>query len=154
MSIIATFDCEVVTKEFQLVGQCITVNFPSAFPEAAIRIQKEFWQRRSEIHDAVNPNIIFSPYMCNGAVATYFACLEVSAIGEVPEGMIGFKLPVSRYAKINCSNRTIGEAYTKVFEWIGANGYKQRSGYEASPVEIFYIEDQDEEKAEILIPIE
>lgn len=154
MSTIAIFDCEVVMKEFQFVGQCITVNFPSSFPDAAVKIQREFWQRRSEIHDAVNPDILFSPYMCNGVVATYFACSEVSAIGEVPEGMIDFKLPSTKYAKISCSNRTIGEGYSKIFDWIGANGFKQRSGNDSSSIEVFHIEENDEEKVEILIPID
>lgn len=155
MSTVATFDCEVVTKEYQFVGQSITANFPSSFPGAAIKIQTEFFSRKSEVSGAVNSDILFSPYMCNGVVATYFACLEVSFIDEVPADMIGFKLPSTRYAKISCSNHTIGEGYSKIFEWINANGYKQRNSSNSSAIEIYYIEENvNEEKVEILIPVE
>jgi predicted transcriptional regulator YdeE len=155
MSTIATYECEVVTKEYQFVGQSITANFPSSFPEAAIKVQTEFFQkRRSEISNVLNPDILFSPYMCNGVVATYFACSEVSEIENVPAGMIGFKLSPTRYAKISCSNQTIGEGYSKIFKWIGANGYKQKSSSNSSAIEIFYFEEKPEEKVEILIPIE
>lgn len=155
MSTIATFECEIVSREYQFVGQSITANFPSSFPEAAIKVQTEFFQkRRSDVIRVVNPDILFSPYMCNGVVATYFACLEVSEIESIPSGMIGFKLSSTRYAKISCSNHTIGEGYSKIFEWIGANGYKQKSSSNSSPIEIFYFEEKPEEKVEILIPIE
>jgi len=154
MSTIATFNCEIITKEFQFVGQSITANFPSSFPEAALQVQGEFRSRKSEINGAVNPETLYSPYMCNGVVATYFACSEVSSIGEIPEGMIGFKLPTTKYAKISCSNRTIGEGYSRIFQWIGENGYKQRSSGDSSSIEIFYIEGNGEEKVELLIPID
>jgi hypothetical protein len=38
MSQIATFECEVITREYKLVGQSITANFPNSFPDAAIKI--------------------------------------------------------------------------------------------------------------------
>jgi len=154
MSTIATFNCEIITKEYQFIGQSITANFPSSFPEAAIQVQGEFRSRISEISGTVNPDTLYSPYMCNGVVATYFACSEVSSIDEIPEGMIGFKLPTTKYAKISCSNRTIGEGYSRIFQWIGENGYKQRSSSDSSSIEIFYIEGNGEEKVELLIPID
>ncbi|XEC92936.1 GyrI-like domain-containing protein [Paenibacillus tarimensis] len=155
MSNIATFECEVVTREYQLVGQSITANFPSSFPKAAIEVQTEFFQkRRAEVKNALNHNVLLSPYMCNGVVATYFACSEVAEIEDVPAGMIGFKLPSSKYAKISCSNHTIGEGYSRLFDWIGTNGYKQKSSSSSSPIEIFYFDGNPEERVEILIPIE
>jgi predicted transcriptional regulator YdeE len=155
MSAIATFECEVVTKEYQFVGQSITANFPSSFPEAAIKVQTEFFQKRkSEVSNVVTRAILYSPYMCNGVVATYFACLEVTKIENVPPGMIGFKLPSTRYAKISCSNKTIGEGYSKIFAWIETNGFKGKSSSSSSSIEIFYFDEKPEEKVEILIPIE
>ena len=155
MSQIATFECEVIMKEVNLIGLCITANFPNSFPDAAIKIHSEFESRKAEIKGAENYDIIFSPYMCNGILATYFACLEVSDISQIPDGMLGFNFPKTEYAKISCSNNTIDDGYTKIFEWINLKGYKQKNSSNSSAIEIFYYEDNvDEEKVEILIPIQ
>jgi len=147
------FLCQIVKREYQLVGQCITTNFPSGFPQAAIKIQSEFVERRAEIAGAKNPEILISPYMCNGAVATYFACLEVEELGSVPDGMLGFKLADADYAKIQCTTKSIGEGYSKLFDWIHSNGYKLRNQNSASPLEIYYFSDKEEEDVELLIPV-
>ncbi|MBP1989570.1 GyrI-like domain-containing protein [Paenibacillus eucommiae] len=155
MSQIATFECEVITREYNLIGQSITANFPNSFPDAAIKIHTEFGSRKAEIKGAENYEIIFSPYMCNNIVATYFACLEVSDIGHIPDGMLSINFPKTEYAKISCSNKTIGDGYSKIFEWINLKGYKQKNSSSSSAIEVFYYEDNvDEEKVEILIPIE
>ncbi|RWR06538.1 effector binding domain-containing protein [Siminovitchia fortis] len=151
---IATFECEIVQKELKLVGQSITANFPDSFPDAAIKVQEEFLQRTDEIHNAKHKEILFSPFMCNEIIATYFACLEVDEIDQIPEGMIGFKLPMTKYAKISCSNKTISEGYDAVYAWMQEHGYKEKWFNHSSPVEIYYIdENAEEEPAEILIPI-
>ena len=152
------FHCEMIVKEFQLVGQSVTANFPNHFPDAAIQIQRQFSERKHEIINAKHPNVMFSPYMCNNIVATYFACLEVDDLSSIPDGMIGFKLPVTHYAKISCTNKCIGEAYSKLFAWMGEQGLKQKFLNQSFPMEIFYldekVEDQhDEEYVELLIPI-
>ena len=147
--------CEITTREVQLVGQSITANFPQSFPDAAILIQKQFKDRRDEIAKAVDREVLFSPYMCNGIFATYFACLEVEELNSVPEGMIGFKLPAMEYAKVNCTNKSIGEGYTKIFEWMKENGYRQKFLDNSCPIQIFYYEENvEEEFVEILIPIQ
>ncbi|MCP1307319.1 hypothetical protein [Paenibacillus tyrfis] len=55
------FHCEIVTKEVQLVGQSITANFPQHFPDAALQIQTQFVERRHEITNAKNQEVLFSP---------------------------------------------------------------------------------------------
>lgn len=155
MSPVATFECETVGREFQFVGQCATGNFPASFPETAIKVQTAFVPRRSEISGVINPEVLYSPYMCNGPVATYFACSEVEEVKQVPEGMLGFKVAFTDYAKISCSNKTVGEGYSKLFEWIQTQGHTQKSGYNSTPIEIYYFEDDvEEEVVELLIPIE
>lgn len=148
------FKCETITREYTLIGQSITANFPIGFPEAAVKVQRDFVARRNEIKNAKDIEVLFSPYMCNGIFATYFACLETSDLSETPEGMIGFILPSVTYAKINCTNKTIGEAYGKIFEWMNENGYKQKFLDSSCPIEIYYFEENvEEEDVEILIPI-
>ena len=151
---IATFECKIVQKEFQLVGQSITANFPDSFPDAAIKVQKDFLKRKDEIQNARSKEVLFCPYMCNELIATYFACFEVDHIGQIPDGMIGFELPMTKYAKICCSNNTISDGYAAVFSWMQQNGYKQKWFDHSCPLEIYYLEENaEEEKTEILIPI-
>lgn len=148
------FKCEVTTREYALIGQSITANFPNGFPDAAVKIQSDFIERRNEILYAKDKEVLISPYMCNGIVATYFACLEVSELSVIPVGMIGFTLPSQMYAKINCTNKSIGEAYGRIFDWMKENGYVQKFLDHTCPIEIFYFEDNvEEEDVEILIPV-
>ncbi|WP_199618253.1 GyrI-like domain-containing protein [Paenibacillus alkalitolerans] len=156
MSTIATFECEVVTKEYQFVGQSITANFPNSFPEAAIKVQTDFFQnRRFEVSNALNSDILFSPYMCNRVVATYFACLEVEDYTcDTLPGMISFTLPETAYVKIACTNNTIFEGYEKLSKWLEENNYKHRL-YGACQIEIYHhFHEGGEQPAEVLIPIE
>lgn len=152
---IATFACEVVKREFELIGQSITANFPQSFPDAAMKVQMDFEKRIDEIVNCKNTQVIISPYMCNDIVATYFASVEVQGLIETPEGMIGLKLPMMDYAKISCSNKTIDQGYTKLFSWMSEKRYKQKWYDKSFPIEIFYLkEGAEEEVVEILIPIQ
>ncbi|WP_270168713.1 GyrI-like domain-containing protein [Paenibacillus sp. SYP-B4298] len=152
-NVVASFEIEVVNREYKLVGMSITGNYPDSFPEVAVTIQRAFWDRRKEIKNSKDYDILFSPGMCNGIVATYFACTEVTDIGEVPEGMLAFTLPDMEYVKIACTNKTIAQGYDKLFEWMKQNQYEHRF-YNACQIEIFYIDEEaEEEPVDILIPL-
>jgi predicted transcriptional regulator YdeE len=152
---IATFECEIVIREYQLIGQSITANYPQSFPDAAIKVQMDFEKRIDEVKNCKDKQILISPYMCNDIVATYFACVEVDNLSEIPEGMIGFEISKAEYAKISCSNKTIDQGYSKIFAWMSENGYKQKWFDKSFPIEIFYFEENvEEEVVEILIPIQ
>ncbi|MFS0688313.1 effector binding domain-containing protein [Sporosarcina sp. 179-K 8C2 HS] len=152
---VATFACEVVKREFELVGQSITADFPQSFLDAAMKVQMEFEKRIDEVKGCKNKHVLISPYMCNDIVATYFACVEVDNLTEIPEGMVGFRIPMMEYAKISCSNKTIDQGYSKLFAWMSENGYKQKWYDKSFPIEIFYLEEgAEEEVVEILIPIQ
>ncbi|MFC6333138.1 GyrI-like domain-containing protein [Paenibacillus septentrionalis] len=151
--LLASFEIEVVNREYKFVGMYITGNFPESFPEVAVTVQREFWERRKEIKNSKDYETLFSPGMCNGILATYFACIEVTEVDNVPEGMIAFTLPDTEYVKVSCTNKTIGEGYNKLFDWMKQNRYEHKF-YGACQIEIFYINDEvDEEPVEILIPI-
>ncbi|MCM3742637.1 GyrI-like domain-containing protein [Sporosarcina luteola] len=152
---IATFECEIVQTGYELIGQSITANFPESFPDAAMKVQMEFEKRLDELVNCKNKHVLISPYMSNDIVATYFACVEVESLTEIPEGMIGLMLPMMKYAKISCSNKTIDQGYSKLFAWMGENGYKQKLYDRSFPIEVFYLEDNaEEEVVEILIPLQ
>ncbi len=151
---IASYECEVIERDFLLVGESITANFPHSFPDAAIKVQVEFVKKRELVKNVVDKEVLFSPYMCNDIMATYFACLEVTELSDIPEGMVGFKVPTTKYAKVSCTNKTIDNGYNKVFEWMRENELKQKWFSSSFPIEIYYFEDNvEEEIVEILIPI-
>ncbi|NLP52871.1 GyrI-like domain-containing protein [Bacillus sp. RO1] len=151
---IATFKCEVVQRKVQLVGQCATGNFPQSFPEVAMNVQQVFEKRRGEVRKTVNPDVIYSPYLANSLVATYFACVEVKECDDIPKGMLALNIPMTTYAKISCSNKTIDKGYERIFSWMKDNGYRQESLEKAFPMEVFYFEDDvEEEIVELYIPI-
>ncbi|MEI5908055.1 GyrI-like domain-containing protein [Bacillus spongiae] len=146
--------CKIISKEYTLVGISSSAPFPSAFPEEAIRLQKQFWQRKKEVKNALNKQVLVSPYLSNGIIATYFASLEVTDLNSIPEGMTGFIIPTTKYAAIECTNRSIEEGYTHLFNWMEEKGYRLKTR-EAFQMELFYINDSEEEiKVELLMPIE
>jgi predicted transcriptional regulator YdeE len=148
------FNCEVIEKEFILIGESTTANFPHSFPEAAFRVHQGFEGKRGQIKNAIDKNVLISPYMSNDIMTTYFACLEVTDLKAIPEGMLGFSIPLTKYAKVTCTNRTIDEGYATVFEWLKEKNYKQKWLDSSFPIEIFYLEEHGKEEiVEILIPL-
>ncbi|WP_240628533.1 GyrI-like domain-containing protein [Bacillus salacetis] len=147
--------CDLIEKEFLVIGNSTTANFPDSFPEAAIRVQQDFEEKREQVTNAVDKNVLISPYMSNEIMTTYFACLEVTSLDTIPAGMCGFKIPVTKYARVTCTNRTINNAYTVVFDWIKEKGFNQKRFSSSFPIEIYYLtEKEEEEVVEILIPLE
>lgn len=149
------FDIEIVTKEFKLVGISATDKFDDSFPETATKVLTDFGGSLRQIQNAMSYDTVFCPGMCNGIIATYFACLEVEKLMEQnPPGMVSFTLPETRYVKILCTNNSIGEGYEELFRWMEENNYRHRL-YGACQIEIYYkFFSNGEEPAEVLIPIE
>jgi hypothetical protein len=104
--------------------------------------------------DARHPDLLFSPLICNGIIATYFACLEVTDLSSIPDGMVGFALPPVDYARATCTTATIGDGHGKVQAWISENGYEHLRD-NACPMEIYYIDEtsDNDERVDILMPI-
>jgi predicted transcriptional regulator YdeE len=147
------FDCELITRDTSnFAGFSFSGPFPQSFPSEAVKVQQQLGSRKSEFTPNINTDVVFSPYYVCDNLATYFACYEVPEGNAIPEGMVSFKLPGHTYAKVTCTNKTIRDGYGHVFDWIQKNGYKQLNG--ACSIEIFYIEEADEERVELLIPVE
>ncbi|MGF2616136.1 AraC family transcriptional regulator [Rossellomorea vietnamensis] len=145
---------DMVEREFLLVGESITANFPESFPDAAIKVQQEFESKMEQIPNTVDRKVLISPYMSNDIMVTYFACLEVIDLTIIPDGMSGFRIPKMNYARAACSNRSIDKAYSSIFSWIKENGLQQKRYESSFPIEIYYLaENPDDEIVEIYIPV-
>ncbi|TYR74251.1 GyrI-like domain-containing protein [Rossellomorea vietnamensis] len=145
---------EIIEREFLLVGESITANFPESFPEAAIKVQQGFERKMDSIPNAVDRKVLISPYMRNELMVTYFACLEVIDLTQIPDGMSGFRIPLTKYAKITCTNRNIDKGYSQLYDWIKENSLELNRCESSSPIEIFHLEAIAlEERVEIFMPI-
>ncbi|WP_028562042.1 effector binding domain-containing protein [Paenibacillus pinihumi] len=147
------FECEIIARDASdFAGFSFSGPFPHSFPSEAVKVQHKLGSRKSEFTPNINTDVVFSPYYVSDNLATYFACYEVPEGNAIPEGMVSFKLPGHTYAKVTCTNKTIRDGYGHVFNWMQKNGHKQLNG--ACSIEVFYIEEADEEKVELLIPVE
>lgn len=147
------FECERITRDVSsFAGLSFSGPFPQSFPSEAVKVSQQLGSRKSEFSTNINTDVVFCPYYVCDNLATYFACYEVLEGSVIPEGMVCFSLPARTYAKATCTNKTIGDGYGLVFDWIQKQGYKQLN--DACSIEIFYIEEEGEEKVELLIPIE
>ncbi len=147
------FECELISKnDIILAGFSFSGPFPRSFPSEAVKVQQRLGSRKSEFPPSVNTRMLFSPYSVCDSIATYWACYEVQEGDPIPEGMVTFKLSGHSYAKVNCTNKKIGDGYREVFNWMQKNSYTQLK--DAWSIELFYIEDTEEELVEILIPVE
>jgi predicted transcriptional regulator YdeE len=61
------------------------------------RVKDEFKRRLSEIPNAVNPDEFYAPWYNCEVMFTYFYCLQVSSLEQIPEGMMGFSIPAHKY---------------------------------------------------------
>ncbi|GGG71149.1 GyrI-like domain-containing protein [Paenibacillus radicis (ex Gao et al. 2016)] len=147
------FECELITRDVRhFAGFSFSGSFPHSFPAESVKVQQKLGSRKSEFTTDINTDVVFSPYYVCDNLATYFACYEVPEGSAIPEGMVSFKLPGHTYAKVTCTNKTIHDGYGHVFDWIQKNGHKQLNG--ACSIETFYIEEAEEEKVELFIPVE
>ncbi|MCD9023624.1 GyrI-like domain-containing protein [Cohnella silvisoli] len=88
----------VSLQEKKFVGLPVTSPFEAHQPERIDEAKQIFIERRHEIKAVVNPNEYVCPHYTSEVLFTYFFCMEVSEITDVPNGMIGFTLPAHTYA--------------------------------------------------------
>jgi predicted transcriptional regulator YdeE len=146
------FQCETVkSEEMKLVG--ISYSGPqSSFPHEALSLHHRFEGELEEMVSDTHNFDLVSPYFSNGILTTYFACVEVEKTNILPEDMVRFNIPPQKYAKVTCTNTSIGEGYQKLNEYL--NDQKLVKEHNACTVEKFYVRDNGEpEVVELYIPI-
>jgi predicted transcriptional regulator YdeE len=93
----------------------------------------QMWQaflpRKGGIEHMVAPQIAYG--LCDAfdeedGEFDYVAGFEVDSATGVPEGMVSWEVPESRYAVFTCTMATIREAYNYAFEtWLPQSGYQR-----------------------------
>lgn len=84
----------------RMVGVPVIVSFKDGDFSQIGKTKQRFMERKEEIRHAVDPQTYWSPWYSCKVMFTYFYCLQVSEITDIPEGMMGFTIPASYYAAV------------------------------------------------------
>jgi AraC family transcriptional regulator len=143
---------KIVTKSaFTVVGMSYHgKNENNEIPQ----LWQEFGPRMGEIEHIVNCCGVCGKVEEDGAFQ-YVAGFEVSSVGDIPKGMVSWKVPEQKYAVFTCTLPTIHQAFGHAHEtWLPQSGYRRGAGPELE----LYDEDFDpnvkDSKMYIYIPIE
>lgn len=148
----STYHVEITELlEMKLIGIPVSATFQNQINEIS-KVKEIFMNRRTEIASAISSNKYICPHFANDILFTYIYCLEVSRLEEIPDGMIGFAVPKSRYVKVKSQSTDI-EPYGIANEYIKKNKLAQNAALLMFEVHSFGgIESKYQ--AEILIPIQ
>jgi predicted transcriptional regulator YdeE len=137
----------VKLEEKNFVGVAVTSSFQNVtgIGEAS----KFFMERKSRIQSVVNEDEYVCLHFSNDVVFTYIYCIEVLELKSIPDGMIGFNVPSSRYAKVRTKDE---DPYGLI------NTYLKEKVLESNPklfaFEVFrFGEEENKYNADILVPI-
>ncbi|MGM0882331.1 MAG: GyrI-like domain-containing protein [Bacillota bacterium] len=87
-------------SEMKMVGFPVNVSFKDGDFSKIGKTKQLFMERKDEIQHAVDPDTYWAPWYNCEVMFTYFYCLEVSELSDIPEGMMGFTIPESTYAAV------------------------------------------------------
>lgn len=141
---------EIVTlSEKHFIGVAVTNAFKRVDPEAIQKTFQVFLSRIDEIKGIVDSDAYVCPHFANDYLFTYIYCMEVTSIGEVPEGMIGFSMPSQRYAKVRSADQ---DPYALIKSSLESMNLKNNA--RSLALEVYrFDEEQHMNNADIYIPI-
>lgn len=90
----------VKLDEMKMVGFPVNVAFKNGDYSQIEKTKQRFLERKAEIKHVVNPDVYWAPWYNCEVMFTYFYCLQVSELSDIPEGMMGFTIPESLYAAV------------------------------------------------------
>jgi len=145
-----TTQIEIVTLGSKyFIGVPVTNVFNRFDSDRMKEANQLFHERKNEITGIINEQEYVCPHFANDILFTYIYCMEVSEIGEVPKGMIGFQVPSQRYVRVISSDQ---DPYAISQEYLKENGLKNNS--KSLALEVFkFGEEQHFNNAVIYIPI-
>lgn len=108
----------VQLEEKKYIGIPVTSSFQNHDPKRIEEAKEIFMNRRHEIKNAVNLEQYVCPHFSSEVLFTYFFGMEVHHLDAVPEGMIGFAVPVHKYAKI----RSGQDPYEVIYRYLSHHG--------------------------------
>lgn len=135
--------------ELRLVGIPVTALFRQQGPNPAIEAAKrQFLARKHEIAGQLHPDRYVCPHFASEIMFTYWFCMEVEELRDIPDGMSGFTIPAHRYAK----GRSDGDPYELLHLYLHEHGL--RNNPKALAMEVYRFDNpQWPGEVDVLIPI-
>ncbi|WP_409342717.1 GyrI-like domain-containing protein [Paenibacillus sp. MBLB4367] len=90
----------VSLPEMIMVGFPVNVSFKEGVFSNIGLTKQRFMDNKAAIKHAVDPDTYWAPWYNCEVMFTYFYCLEVSELADIPEGMMGFTIPAASYATV------------------------------------------------------
>jgi predicted transcriptional regulator YdeE len=141
---------EIVSLEEKCyVGIPATCAFKSSDREAIKVANEAFALRKGEIRGVVNEKEYVCPHFANDILFTYIYCMEVENLEDIPQGMVGFRVPSQRYVKVRSAAE---DPYKLAKSYLAANELKNNG--RSLALEVFrFGEKQHFNNADIYVPI-
>jgi len=86
--------------ELKMVGFPVIVSFNDGDFAKIGQTKALFLKRKDEIKHAVHTEYYWAPWYSCDVMFTYFYCLQVSELSDIPEGMMGFTIPAEEYVRV------------------------------------------------------
>lgn len=134
-------------EEKSFVGVAVTSPFQKVTGVGEAR--QLFMEKTNEISNVMNAEQYVCLHFANEVVFTYIYSMEVSTLNTIPDGMFGFTVPSSGYAKVR-SQRT--DPYKLIHTYLRENGLE--SNLNLFVMEIFrFGHEESKYNGDVLVPI-
>lgn len=134
-------------EEKKFVGVAVTSPFQKVTGIGETR--QLFMEKKSGIQRILKVDEYVCLHFSNEVVFTYIYCMEVSELKTIPDGMIGFTVPSSPYAKVRSKDT---DPYELIHTYLRENGLE--SNLNLFALEVFRFGDEESKyNADILVPI-
>lgn len=124
-------DVTIVEKPaVQTVGMKWEGTFAEAGAGGIRQVIQQMHERRQEIQHVSDPDTLLGlSYHVTEEGFTHYSVLPVSAVHEIPEGMVSISVPALSYARLeHRKGQNIDRSYERIFAWIEEQGYKKAPG--------------------------
>lgn len=145
-------------NKFMVVGmKYYGSNNNNEIPE----LWKRFRPRMDEIKNAVNGNVAmgvceFVDNLTDESKFTYFACLEVSSLEDIPRGMEGFTVEKNKYAVFTHKGSVdrLGDTYEYIYgSWLPKSEYEPAKSHDFEYYDERFNPGDENSELDIYIPI-
>lgn len=86
--------------EMKMVGFPLIVSFKDGDFSKIGKTKQLFMERKDEIQHVIDPETYWAPWYSCETMFTYFYCMQVQELSDIPEGMMGFTIAESTCAAV------------------------------------------------------
>lgn len=138
----------VQLEEMKFIGIPVTSSFLNHTPKRIEDTKEIFLNRKNEIQNTINPDRYVCPHYASEVLFTYFYCMEVTKLDEIPEGMIGFSIPAHKYV----TTRSNQDPYEVLHTYLDND--RMENNAKALALEVYYFDNPNwPTEVDVYIPV-